>query len=147
MRPVLHFFPFINHTMCCRRVISSVWNSSDSSALSYNSFQHLEIRAVSRARLCWPGLTSAMEKGISSSIELQWGRGWEAAMWKQSSDGGEGSEFPLMLYHLITLKRAVVVVAIVILCCDRLLSDYDFGPSQWSAFHSHGPSISCGFWN
>jgi len=57
--------------MCCRHVISSVWNSSDSSALSYNSFQHLEIRAVSRDRLCWPGLTSGERKGISSSIGLQ----------------------------------------------------------------------------
>lgn len=43
---------------------------------------------------------------------------------------GEGSEFPSMLYHLVILKRAAVIVAIIILCCDRLLSDYDFGPSQ-----------------
>lgn len=70
MGPALQIFHFINHMMCCRHVISYIWNSLPFSALSYNTCQHLEIRALHSNNIHWRRLASAVGKSISCSAGL-----------------------------------------------------------------------------
>jgi len=56
--------------MCYRHVISEVWNSLTFSALSYNTCQHLEIRALRSDNIHWQRLMSVVGKSISCSAGL-----------------------------------------------------------------------------
>lgn len=150
MGPQLRFFHFINHMMCCRHVISGVWNSLTCSTLSYNPCQHLEMRAFHSSNIHWQRLPAEGGKSILCSAGLagrrrtrEQGKGTvrkreEKQIFQNSTD------FFIIfkeMFLLSLLLFAIIFIAIILMCYKS--STLPWCSSSWvGALHSCAPSVS-----